>query len=286
MKSSKDMSQDLVQGIESNLNKCVSVEVDLEKCYFETEGNCDSSALDQCTGKKIETKNTLYELANIGDFVNYDAGIWSSTSAMPTLDNILTFGGYIAGSSKNNSSTSKTTELLNGWRVLHKLVDSKKVVLIHAGITEYYSFKFDEAYNHSESHLFHNSQMILSGSGAPNGPLVGSYNSTYKDWDSIYGSDISSSYFITYQDIEFYKEQTGVSDYTTSDLINIGEIYLLDTYSLNSSNLICLEVINKLGKIECLNEGVVGIRPIVILNEGTLTSGSLTNSYGVKEWMI
>ncbi len=81
----------------------------------------------------------LATVAQIGDYVSYDAGNWSSTISQPTMNDILAFGGVTAGTSRNASvkcheGTGAAGSQKNGWRVL-KIVDNK-VYLIHAGQSE------------------------------------------------------------------------------------------------------------------------------------------------------
>lgn len=79
--------------------------------------------------------NYLANVVQVGDFVNYDAGVWDKTVAKPTSG--FSFGGYTAGTSRNNSvNCDGERNLYNGWRVLE--VNEDVVKLIHAGSSECY----------------------------------------------------------------------------------------------------------------------------------------------------
>ena len=108
--------------------------------------------------------NTSEEKMHIGDFVNYDAGTWTSTeinsiqtglktdlqtangsTSLPS--NAFQFGGFAAGSSRNGNATpnasnynyikdTSTGNGATGWRVFD--IDGDKVTLISSGNPEDY----------------------------------------------------------------------------------------------------------------------------------------------------
>ena len=88
--------------------------------------------------------------AKVGDYVNYDAGVWETDMALPTQ--VGTIGGVPAGTSRNNSvSCSDVTSILSGWRILSKR--DGKVTLVSAGNPLcYYHGGTDNAYT-SEQYL-------------------------------------------------------------------------------------------------------------------------------------
>ncbi len=116
---------------------------------------------------------------HIGDFIAYDAGIWtqdeinnikvglkgSETTANGSTDlptENYQFGGFTAGMSKNksvvqNGYVQEVTENgqkqpLEGWRLFDVNEDTRAITLISAGVTEYY--------NHPESVTFENFRNI------------------------------------------------------------------------------------------------------------------------------
>lgn len=68
----------------------------------------------------------LSEVAQIGDFVNYDAGIWESTN--PRLFN----DGYLrVPASRNKNESLEECNISGGWRILE--ISGSTVQIIHAG---------------------------------------------------------------------------------------------------------------------------------------------------------
>ena len=105
------------------------------------EGRKWISIVDENTceiGTTIEAESNfgnqrLANVVSIGDFVNYDAGVWDKTVAKPNVG--FKFGGYTQGASRNNSVTcSGGQNLYNGWRVIG--IDGDIVKLVHAGTSE------------------------------------------------------------------------------------------------------------------------------------------------------
>lgn len=74
----------------------------------------------------------LADEAKLGDFVNYDAGIWTETEDKPQKPGM--FGGYRAGTNKGMSLRNGK----NGWRVMKIDHSDKTVTLVHAGVPELY----------------------------------------------------------------------------------------------------------------------------------------------------
>ena len=93
-------------------------------------------------GIKATANITVYKTellitkVKVGDYVAYDAGVWTETKARPTSQG--EFGGYTKGEKKANSSYFGDNVLTNlkGWRVLK--IEGNIVTIIHAGVSEYY----------------------------------------------------------------------------------------------------------------------------------------------------
>ena len=102
------------------------------------------------------------DVVKIGDYINYDAGVWTSTdiqkirssSGDPTTNNMATlpgvqgqFGGFVLGQSRNTNSTGYTTNghtytpRTSGWRVWDVDKNTGIVTLVSAGHPETYSHK-------------------------------------------------------------------------------------------------------------------------------------------------
>lgn len=259
MKSNKDMNQDLAESMESQLNNCVLSEVKLEECYF-NGGSCDYTEYNNCNGRKVET-NFLANVASVGDFVNYDAGTWPSTAAVPSQN--YEFGGYIAGASRNNSVKcgSGDNPIYNGWRVLS--IKDGIVTLVHAGISECYYASGGPRTGFRHVHL-------LTGH-----PENESYLADYvRDWSNYVNSDYATSAGLI------------ASTREIGDLSSVGAGYLLPISDMYEFAGDCLHSVKADGSINKYSYGVLGIRPIVVLKEGIKVSGSITNTYGGKEWLL
>jgi len=76
----------------------------------------------------------LVDSVNVGDYVGYDAGTWTSTAGNPAQTH-GSFGNYTAGQSKNYGGSNVANQ---GWRVLSKSGSGAGgvVTLVHAGVPE------------------------------------------------------------------------------------------------------------------------------------------------------
>lgn len=88
----------------------------------------------------IKNGRLLSSVAKPGQYVNYDAGVWTTTSTTEKKQDGFTWG-YTSGQSKNNSGSKcfdqdyvNGIQPQNGWIVLS--VNNGKVVLVHAGVPE------------------------------------------------------------------------------------------------------------------------------------------------------
>lgn len=259
MKSSKDMNQDLAESIEGQLNNCVLSEVKLEECYFKGS-NCDYTEYNSCNGRKVES-NLLASVAAVGDFVNYDAGTWTSTVAVPSQN--YEFGGYTAGASRNNSvrCVSGDNPTYNGWRILS--IKDGVVTLVHAGISECYYAIESPRVGFRHVHLL---------TGRPENESYLADN--VRDWSNYVNGDYASSAGV----ISSVRE--------IGDLAPVGASYLLPISSMYEFAGDCLKSVKADGSINEYSSGVLGIRPIVILKQEVKTLGSITNTYGKKEWLL
>ncbi len=100
------------------------------KDSYNHTGNCSVQV-------KVTTGALLSQKVKVGDKVAYDAGQWTTSAAIPTAHGQS--GGYIKGTSKNNSVSCFYQDLdspKNGWVVL--AVNSGVVYLVHAGTPECY----------------------------------------------------------------------------------------------------------------------------------------------------
>ena len=150
----------------------------------------------------FDSTGTNSDGLHIGDFVNYDAGTWTTEEinsiqtglkVIPETANGSTslptewyqFGGFIAGSSRNENATSfsssynyvkdaETGEAITGWRVFD--VEGDTVTLISAGNPESY----DTTYSHH-----YESEYILTGNINSSWSAGSTAEETYqkRNWD-------------------------------------------------------------------------------------------------------
>lgn len=282
MKSSKDMNQDLVESIENKMNECVLSETKLESCYF-NGGVCDAYEYNTCIGKKVEVKS-LHEVVEVGDFVNYDAGIWNSTTSYSSVNN--SFEGHESGVSRNNNSSCASGPQYNGWRVLS--VSDSTVKLIHAGIPECFYTVSNSSYPNSQ----YNYEQIMT--GQTTGTVNSTIDSTPKDWSIYVNSDYATKAKLL--DIEevnmWYKQANNTTNslgtYVSvfDDLINVGSDYFLADIYGGAPYYLMYYGSTEGTKLVYYGSGKKGIRPVVTLKENIKTSGSVTNTYGKKEWLL
>ena len=117
--------------------------------------------------EKLKVADAIKAGLEVGDFINYDAGIWTQpeitaigangTADLPTAQR--KFGGFIEGQSRNTNATPssatwdyvKTDEAgetaISGWRVFDIDKDTNTIELISAGNPEdyYHSYEQSEA---------------------------------------------------------------------------------------------------------------------------------------------
>ena len=90
------------------------------------------------------TNPKLYDKVSVGDYVDYNAGVWSDGNGKVSTAS-ESFSGYTSGTSKNNGVTCDSTDKgkRNGWIVLAKT--NGKVIIVHAGTPEcfYHDRKVD-----------------------------------------------------------------------------------------------------------------------------------------------
>lgn len=236
---------------------------------------------------------TLASVVEVGDWVNYDAGNWTKTVAIPaanydTADD-FTFGGYTQGSSRNNSvecSNYTGNNLYNGWRVSSVDKSTGVVRLVHAGTPECFKLVGSRSKNGG-----YNAEKILT--GATEGEVVADYPSTPRDWSEYVNNTYATSAHMFSR--EDFTRATGFDPngngilYIWGNLIAIQPIYWLgfqhDTAQLNT--VACVGPWWIAGypsrdgsTIIDAAEEVLGVRPVVELKPNIKTSGQVVSVVG------
>lgn len=192
----------------------------------------------------IKSGTILANVAQVGQYVSYDAGSWSSTVAIPTKEG--EFGGYKSGTTRStgvNCLTLQENSPKSGWVVLS--VANGKVTLVHAGTPE--CFK----------HYYTSSTSISKINARANTYL----NSTYAESARILNC---GDYGVT------CTENTQLSDMHTTNTH-----YFLPTAKSNDT----LWAVRYSGKVTGASDRAFGIRPVVVLKSTVVkVSGSGTEA--------
>ncbi len=216
----------------------------------------------------------LADVANVGEYVIYDAGNWNETKEKPTSDG--QFGGYTINTSKNLSSTCSGSMTLKGWRVLSKNEKTKTVTIVHAGIPECYYHGTDS--NDSVNKL---------------NTRANNYKNSYAQ--SAHGMTLQEALTIT----------DNLAD-TSNDLNKTGRFYWLASSCSNSNNESYDKCIDgDFGKYSdtalysvypsgLLDDNYIngafvhlgGFRPVVELKAKILTTGQGKDMFDQKAWTL
>lgn len=203
-----------------------------------------------------EEYQKLVDVAEVGDFVNYDAGVWEYASSDPISENHS--GGWEIGDSKNESINCRENDanIYNGWRVYSN--DGKNVVLISAGTPI--------CYNHSTTNA-DGSIIVLSGKGGTS--------------DIPFNTTMAMGYAHALTEAEFGRIDI-------DDMKKIGSQYVLATLLGTGSQGAGLKGVAAVGdyagKIVPVAQpgyvGTYGIRVVVTLTNGVYVSGKTTKVVG------
>ncbi len=199
----------------------------------------------------------LSEKAQVGDYVAYNAGTWSSSADIPAQ---VGFGGYKSGQSKNSSvewcSSENLKTTLKGWRVLKK--QSGKVYLVHAGQPEcyYHGPKASDSIANLDARA---KDQYLNSTYAEH-----AYAMTKAEFDAI--TPASNSLRTTGSEYWF------ATTYTGTDLGN-GDSCLLYATSKGGSSY-------------CYSYHPLGFRPVIVLKSGIQTTGKVHDEFGQDAWNL
>lgn len=204
-----------------------------------------------------DSKSLKELLANkedyIGDFVNYDAGVWTEEEinsiktgvkgSEVTANNSTTnpskafqFGGFTAGSSRNGNATpcdytynyikdKETGEAVTGWRIFD--ITEEGITLISAGCPEDYYHDYGGNYGYY-------SEYILTGNINSNATSLNIPNSyTKRDWSVYVNNKANSATVLTKNTLDnWYSKYMGVANANVYDEATFKKIYGTDKESL------------------------------------------------------
>ena len=200
----------------------------------------------------------LASLVKPGDFVNYNAGKWSGTNAIPSSQG--KFGGYASGTTKDTGvvCTNKALIPKNGWVVLSN--ENGVVKITTSGIPE--------CYYHATENSASNSIRLINGEASK------FYNSTYATSASIMNStDVNS--IITRMNGSSNSNDRVVFQ----NLLLAGDYYYLP--ESGNSNKTLLSVKYTIGNSMFVDRAgwAQGIRPVVTLKNTVRTTGKKNGVY-------
>ena len=276
--SEENLTKDFVNPGMDNLN--VSVGVEREKVLVMDKTTCDpnnmqeyvaTEKLDVESGEIVDAVNAelLIDKVSVGDFVNYDAGTWTTTVAIPTEAGKI--GGSVSGVSRNktvncvsdtNSWLYYQNDYSGGWRVLG--IKDDVITLIHAGTPECFMAGRDYDNEHPLSSIDFSHYVNSSYATSAHNVSIDNFNNSN-----------SESYHVGYY------ISSGNYDTTTLMLLNGSKYFFDDT---EYSTLLSYDE-SAIGHYWTVNE-IAGIRPIVKLKAGVKTSGKTIDAYGNEAWNL
>ena len=210
--------------------------------------NTSLTKIDELEAKaKIYRYAELVDVVEIGDYVNYDAGKWSTSKTKPESQG--QFGGYNANTSKNASVAcyEETAPKYQGWRVLSKDTNSRTVTIIHAGQPE--------CYYHASGYSDASVELLNK--------EAEQYMNTYaKSARSSIGDDINSL--------------------GGNDLRNIGSEYWL----ASKNGQYHLYMVRASGGEAWSHTAAMGFRPVIVLKSETLTNGKIKDQFNNDAWKL
>lgn len=234
-------------------------------------------------GGPSETIVHLASVAQVGDYVLYDAGNWPTTVTIPG-NPAMSFGGVTAGTSKNSSvacfgsgENGTNNKMDNGWRVLKISYDY--VYIIHAGSSECFNM-----YNHASTgnlvNAPYNAESVLG--SAIKGPLRGDLPYAQRIADNIYGKGFLGAGATIFTK-EMYDEFISANSTNQNNSMLKTNLYYYLASSYNESNL---WYVQHNGSVSNTNTGSRGIRPVVTLWSCANTSGKELDAYGHEAWTL
>ena len=229
----------------------------------------------QAWGIKEGSVNLINEV-QVGNYVNYDAGSWADTTGLQTTDNPTSqgqFGIYdnktgVSAVSKNQSITPLTgpqsgigdNTYAGGWKVLSINYDTGFIKIVSAGTPATYYHAFgSSAASVSNINNFCNNNFV---------------NSTYA----------ISATGLTYEDIG--SPANGAVVVENKNLRFVGNSYWLASYQNANQVWYVFHLSGSQDGSYMSANFAIGIRPVVTLKAGLLTTGLVQDNFGNQAWSI
>ena len=201
---------------------------------------------------------TLSSKVKPGDTINYDAGKWSETAPVPTVQGRV--GGYTSGRSRGTGVACNYPSTKDGWVVLSN----------SNGIVKITTKGSPECYYHAIGASAASSISIINGEA----------------------SKYLNSKYATSATIMTYEEANAILSKTTSgsetekqiyrDILFTGDYYYLASMGNNSYSVKSVrDQVSGLNTIIDRAGYAQGIRPVVTLKSGVVTTGMINNAYNI-----
>lgn len=206
--------------------------------------------------KKLDEPKLLSEVASIGDYVAYDAGIWDQDKLLPTANIPYTLGGYSASTNMGDGITCQEEEIAkNGWRIIN--ASDEYITLVSAGVTECFYLGYGSTAASKSLEI-----------------LNQKYTNDYVNDDYA----ISMTYLTKEMVDNFYGSSSSYKK-IDNDLINIGQEY----YLASSATSYNLWFVSKNGYIANYYVGLKGVRPVITLKANIKTTGKNKDNAWILE---
>lgn len=202
---------------------------------------------------------TLAEWVRIGDYVDYDAGVWEEDKDIPNRGTEFTFGGYKKDVSRNTGVTCNYNDKENsGWRVFSN--EDGVITLIQSGISMCYYHGYGASTNDRTVTILNNNDENIKYDYFKNDKFANNVK------------------ILSKEDIDKFTESDASFKRISNDLIAIDNPYWLaskyETYYM--------WYVTEGGSLAVDHVGSYGVRVLVTLNKGVQTTGQNSK----KAWTL
>lgn len=199
---------------------------------------------------------TLAEWVRIGDYVDYDAGVWEEDKDIPNRGTEFTFGGYKKDVSRNTGVTCNYNNKENsGWRVFSN--EDGVITLIQSGMSMCYYHGYGASTNNRTVTILNNTDENIKYDYFKNDKFANSVK------------------ILSKEDIDKFTESDASFKRISNDLIAIDNPYWLSS----KYETYYMWYVTEGGTLALDHVGTYGVRVLVTLNKDVQTTGQ--NSKGV-----
>ncbi len=242
---------------------------DLKACVIKDYYNDDiilhENVTEDICKKVLEKPLILSDIVKIGDYVNYEAGIWNENKPYGDIISFGEFGGYQSGMSRNQGVACENNgSIVNeayGWRVIDVDQSTGAVSLVHAGTPECYRNEWGRNTESVDILKNRNYSIYVDSKYAKSATIF-----TKEMAEKVYGSIIEAG--AGFYDLEH-------------DVLKSYSRYWFPTPHGDNN----LMYVQPGGYVGSMGSYTYGIRPVVILKENLLITdgtGTINNGYKIE----